>query len=436
MTQPGHGRLPRFGAAIAMAAIGALTLAACGGSDDTSSSSGASGSAGGAAKKITFTFPTATNTESPYETLAKKYTTETGVAIEAKKLPNDSYGVTLRTQLQGGNAADLIVVAPGRGESHAVLPLADAGFLEPLDETSAKLVPEGSKDLFLSKDKAYAQPTDLVPVGMIWNTTAAGPAGIEYPADSDAMLQACATATQKGKSFIALAGSAPPNLGLMAMSISASRVYRDTPDWNTQRTEGKVTFADSQGWKDTVQLIVDMNKAGCFQKGAAGGGFDAITQGIGRANALAAFVPGGAAQEIMNNAPVKLEVRAFPQAPGTQPHLLASANYAFSINAKADAGAKQAAQAFLDWLAKPENAAQFTKIEGQVPITGIETAELLPQYAPIKDLLVKGDYAPLPNQAWPNPAIYDTLAKGLQGLITGQGDVASVLSATDKAWGK
>jgi raffinose/stachyose/melibiose transport system substrate-binding protein len=430
MTKYSPGRLRRLGVLATVPALAALVLTAC----STASDSGGSGSGGGA-KSFSFTFPTATNTESPYETLAKKYTEETGVAIEVRKLPNDSYGTTLRTQVQGGNAPDLMVVVPGRGQEHAILPLAEANVVEPLNDKSAGVVPDGAEGLFALDGKTYAQPTDLVPVGMVWNSGAAQQAGVTFPQDADAMLALCRSVAGSGKSFLALAGSIPPNLGLMAMSISATRVYAQTPDWNQQRADGKVTFAQSQGWQDTLRTIQQMNEAGCFQKGAAGGGFDAITQGIARGTSLGAFVPGGAAQEIMNNAPgVTLQIQAFPPAAGGKPYLLASANYAMAISAKADAGQKEAAQAFLNWLAEPDNAAQFTKIEGQVPIAGVEGAELLPQYEPIKPLLTSGDYAPLPNLDWPNPAVYDTLAKGIQGMITGRGDVQSVLAATDKAW--
>ena len=434
MTKQSPGRLRRLGVLVAVPVLGALTLSACStAGNDSGGNSG--GGSGGETKSFSFVFPTATNSESPYETLAKKYTEETGVKIEVRKLPNDSYGTTLRTQLQGGNAPDLIVVAPGRGQEHAVLPLAEANLLEPLNDGSTAVVPKGSEGLFTLDDKTYAQPTDLVPVGMVWNTGAADKAGATFPADATGMLDLCRKLAGDGKSFIALAGSVPPNLGLMAMSISATRVYEQTPDWNKQRADGKVTFAQSQGWQDVLKTIDDMNKAGCFQKGAAGGGFDAITQGIVRGTSLGAFVPGGAAQEIMNNAKgVTLQIQAFPAAGGAKPYLLASPNYAMSINAKADAGQKAAAQEFLNWLAKPENAAQFTKIEGQVPIAGVEGAELAPQYEPVKSLLTSGDYAPLPNLEWPNPAVYDALAKGIQGMVAGRGDAQSVLAATDKAW--
>jgi raffinose/stachyose/melibiose transport system substrate-binding protein len=433
MTQLGRTRFRRLGSLVAVSALGALTLAACGGGGDDSGSGGSGSSADG----FTFTFPTSTGQESPYQTLAEDYSKETGVKIEAKALPNDSYPLTLRTQLQGGNAPDLMVVVPGRGQDHAVLPLAEADYLEPLDDNSAGVIPEGSEGLFTVDDKVYAQPSDLVPVGMVWNVGAASDAGVEFPEDTDAMLEACSAAADKGKSFMALAGSVPPNPGLMAMSISATRVYAETPDWNAQRAAGDVTFADDKGWQDVLQTVLDMNKGGCFQPGAAGGGFDAITQGITQGTSLSAFVPGGAATELMNATPgLELQIRPFPAAKGQDPFLLASPNYAFAVNAKSDDAQKQATQKFLDWLAEPEHAAQFTKIEGQVPLAGVENAELLPQYDPIKDLLIEGSYAPLPNLDWPNPAVYDALATGTQGLLAGQGDVESVLEGMDQAWDK
>ena len=52
---------------------------------------------------------------SPFETLAEQYAEETGVEVETIALPGENYGVTLRTQLQGGNAPDSMVVSPGSG---------------------------------------------------------------------------------------------------------------------------------------------------------------------------------------------------------------------------------------------------------------------------------------------------------------------------------
>ena len=127
MTQHGNWRFRRLGALVAVPAISALTLAACGGGSDDGGDGGSSGS-GEAADGFTFAFGNAGGTqESPWIVMAEKYSEETGIEIETQGLPPDSYGLTLRTQIQGGNAPDVFVVSPGAGQESAVLPLAEAG---------------------------------------------------------------------------------------------------------------------------------------------------------------------------------------------------------------------------------------------------------------------------------------------------------------------
>jgi raffinose/stachyose/melibiose transport system substrate-binding protein len=433
MTQQGHGRFRRLGVLVAVPAISALTLAACGGG--SGDDGGSSGEDGGAADSFTFAFGNAAGTqESPWIVMAEKYSEETGVQVETQGLPPDSYGLTLRTQLQGGNAPDVFVVSPGAGQENAVLPLAEAGYVEPLGDASTELIPEGNEGLFQIDGETYAQPTDLVPVGMLWNVGAAADASVDVPEDIDALIDSCEPLAGEGKSFFAIAGSVPPNPGLMTMAISATRVYAGTPDWNQQRADGDVTFADDEGWQDTLQTVVDLNEAGCFQQGAAGGGFDAITQGITQGTSLSAFVPGGAATELMNATPgLELNIQPFPPASGGDPFVLASPNYALAVSSEADDATKQAAEDFLAWLAEPEHAAEFVEVSGGVAITGPDE-NLNPVFEPVADLLTDGSYVALPNLEWPNPAVYDALATGVQGLIAGQGDIGAVLEAMDQAW--
>ncbi|MCF6509461.1 extracellular solute-binding protein [Blastococcus sp. MG754426] len=430
MNQQGHGRMRRLGVLAAVPAVSVLTLAACGGGDEDGGAAGAAGPA----DSFTWAFENASGgAENPWLVLAEEYTEETGVQIETQPLPPDSYGLTMRTQLQGGNAPALMMFAPGSGQSSSVIPLAEAGYLEPLGEASAALVPEGSESQFGIDGEIYAQPTSLIPVAVTWNAGAAGEAGVEYPEDFDAYLEACRSLADEGRSMAVIAGAVPPNPGLMSMAISATRVYAETPDWNDQRAAGETTFAESEGWQETLQTVVDLNEAGCFQPGAPGAGFDAITQGITQGTSLTAFLPGTAANELMNATPgLELDTRAFPPAEG-EPYLLASPNYVLSVNADADEGEKQAALDFLEWMADPENAERVTEIQGGVPITG-PGENLNAAYEPVRDLLESGSYAPLPNQGWPNPGVYDALATGAQGLLTGQSDVQSVLEAMDQAY--
>jgi raffinose/stachyose/melibiose transport system substrate-binding protein len=414
---------------LAAPVAGVMVLAGCSGASDTGSTDDASGAG------FSMMVAQANDADDFYAQMAKAYTDETGTEIEVIPYPSEAYNTQVTTQFQAGNAADVAVLSPGTGQPISVITLAEAGFLEPLDETSAGIIPEGTESLYEVDGKIYGQPTSLSPVGLIWNPAAADEAGIdEFPANFDDMLKACTTARDAGKSFTALAGSVSFNTGLLAQLISATRVYEQTPDWNEQRAAGDVTFADSDGWKQTLDDIVAMNDGGCFQDGAAGGTFDSITNGIGGGTSLSAAVPGSAATSINAGAGLETDVQAFPPADDQGEFMLASANYAWAINAKSDDGAKKSAQDFLDWVAEPEQAQQYAELSGAVPITGVSADTLLPVYQPVADLLESGDYTGLPNATWPNPATYDALGVGVQGLLTGQKTVDAVLKDMDAAW--
>lgn len=429
MTQ--HRRFPRFAAgALAIPTVAALALTGC--SSSTSSSTGGS-------KEFSLTFSTSNTIESPFQALGEKYMeTHPDVKITFNPQPNDSYDQTVRTQLQAGNASDIIVTSPGSGTGRSILPLVDAGFLEPLDDSAKELVPVGSEALFGKDGKVYGQAPEITVVGLVSNETAAKAAGIsEFPEDFASLQDQCRDLQSAGKSLFALAGSAPPNTGLMAMSLAATRVYANDPKWNEKRAANETTFAGTEGWKEALDAVVAMKDAGCFQKGAEGAGFDAITKGLASGNAIAGFVPGPTWRQIKSAAQDSdFAVRPFPAAESSdQGYLYASANYSFSINAASKN--KEAAQAFLDWAAEPEQTKTFAEIDGALPVTGMDDYDFEGSaYKNVGDLLKDGKYGPLPNSQWPNSSVYDALATGVQGLLTGQKSSDDVLKAMDAAWGQ
>lgn len=418
---------------LAAPVAGALLLAGCagGGNDDGSDS------AGGSADSFSVMVPQTNDQDTAYQQFLDQYSEESGVEVEVIPYPGDAYNTQLTTQLQGGNAADAMILAPGTGQPISVISLAEAGFLEPLDDTSAGVIPEGTESLYEVDGEIYAQPNSLSVSGIVYNPAAGEEVGVdEFPATFEDLLDSCTTARDGGKSFLVIAGAVPFNTGLLAQIVSGTRVYAETPDWNQQRADGDVTFAESDGWKQTLEDIVAMNEGGCFQDGAAGGTFDSITNGIGGGTSLSAPVPGSAATSINAGAGLETDVQAFPPADGQDPLALASANYAWGINAAAEDGTKAAVQEFLDWAAEPEQAKTFADLFGAVPITEASADSLLPVYQPIADLLESGAYTGLPNATWPNAAVYDALGVGVQGLLTGQTTVDQVLEEMDAAWGE
>lgn len=425
------------GSRIALAAMmtaGALILTGCSGGG---AAGGGGGAGGGATEEFSFTFATSNNLESPYATLANEYmAANPGVTITLNPTPNDKYGETIRTQLQAGNASDVIQTAPGSGDGRSVVPLAEAGFLEPLGAASEEMIPENADSMFKFEDKVYGQPMDFTVIGVVASMGTAAQNGItEFPATMADLDATCASLKGAGKSLFALAGAAPPNVGLTLQSISATRVYADTPDWNQQRADGKVTFADSKGWRDTLQTFMDLNAKGCFQPGAEGGGFDAITNGMAQGQSVASVIPSGSAVEIAQAAPPEANFQAlpFPAADGGKPRVLASSNYAISINAASTH--KDAASKFVEWLGSAEAQQRFYEVSGLLPAVGHEDLDLSSTlYAPMADLLESKSYSPLPSSAWPNSAVYDALCTGGQGLLTGQMTIDDVLKSLDQAW--
>jgi raffinose/stachyose/melibiose transport system substrate-binding protein len=416
--------------ALAVPTIAALVLTGC--SASTGSNASSSGS-----QEFSLSFATSNTIESPFQVLAEKYMeTNPNVKITFNPQPNDSYDQTLRTQLQAGNASDIVVTSPGSGQGRSILPLAEAGFLEPLDDSAKELLPEGSASSFGPEGKVFGQATAITVSALVANEVAVKEAG-EFPADFAALEQQCKSLESSGKSLFALAGAAPPNTGLTAMSLAASRVYAEDPQWNDKRAANEVTFAGSDGWKSALEAVNTLKDAGCFQKGAAGAGFDAITKGLASGTSLAGFIPATSWKQLQSAAAgSEFGVRALPAEKGSgNDYVYASANYAFSINAASKN--KDAAKAFLAWAAEPEQTKAFAEIDGALPVSGIDSYDFEGgAYKNVGDLIKDGKYGPLPNSQWPNSAVYDALATGVQGIITGQKTPDQVLQAMDAAWGQ
>ncbi|SMH42336.1 carbohydrate ABC transporter substrate-binding protein, CUT1 family [Rathayibacter oskolensis] len=418
----------RRSAYLALPAVAAVLLAGCSGSPSGESSDGST--------SFSLTYAKSNTIASPFEILAQDYMdSHEGVEITLSPQPNDTYGDAIRTQLQAGNAPDVMETEAGSGQSRSVIPLAEAGFLEPIPD-AADVIPPGSESSYTFDDAIYGLPLGVSYAGLILNQTATDAAGLStFPTDLDSLEAACATAADAGKSMFVVAGGAAPNAGITALVISATRVFAETPDWNEQRAAGEVTFADSDGWKDTLQTVLDLEEAGCFQAGVEGAGFDAITNNMTSGASLSFFGPLGSASELAKAAPDQTFVaQAFPPASeGDKPYGVASPTYSLSINAKS--ANKEAASEFLDWLAAPEQSTAFADASGGLPVAGLADMDFTGgTYEGVSDLLKNGDYTPLPNQAWANASVYDAMATGVQGLLTGQSTIDQVLSSMDAAW--
>jgi ABC-type glycerol-3-phosphate transport system substrate-binding protein len=97
---------------------------------------------------------------------------------------------------------------------------------------------------------------------------------------------------------------------------------------------------------------------------------------------------------------------------------------------------KAAAFKLMDYLASPVAQGAYGKATGAASMyqagTGKHLAFELRGLAPI--LKQKDKVHTLMQVEWSNPAVFDTLGKDVQGLLTGQKSVAQTLADLDAAW--
>lgn len=424
-------RLLRLRVPTAIIAVGALgMLAGCSGA------SGGDAATSTPASSISLVVPSAAQNDTPYQRIAKDYEKATGYAITVKILPPDSYDQTVRTELQAGTATDLIGVTPGQALPTSTVTLAQAGLLEPITLPSVTASVSGDLTaLFTVKGSTYALPTGVGVFGLVTNETALQAKGQKIPTTWSELIATC-KATGQDPGFTTMAGAQPGGASLLALQLSATAVYAQNPHWNADRAAGKTTFAKTRGWHDVLQAVVDMNAAGCFPKGIAGQGFDAVLGGLVKGSALTTPLPSSVAAELSHAAAgTTFTVNALPPTSAGSPYLLAGPSFGIAVSKAASPAAKAAADKFLDWLAKPANQATLAGYEGSIPRDAVaDKSKISPVFSGVADLLVAGEYTYLPSNDWSSPAVSQALGTGVQSLLTGSGDIDAILAAMDAAW--
>ncbi|MDR7188899.1 raffinose/stachyose/melibiose transport system substrate-binding protein [Microbacterium sp. BE35] len=415
---------------LATSASAALLLAGCAGSADAGD--------GEEPQTITFAYSIAADAQDWYEQLAQSYMdSHPGVTIEIQKYGLDGYPSLLNTQLNAGNGPDVFYALSGTGQNPSVGPLADAGLVLPLDsEVLEESLPEAVQAGWVFDGTFYGVPTSVQVNGLVMNAPLAEDSGIEWTADTtlEDLAAQCGGASDDGIAVLGLAGAVPTAPAITALGFAASTVYGPEPDWNDQRAAGDTTFAASDGWKDALQAIKDLDDAGCMQPGAEGAGFDALTNGVAGGTMLAFAAPSSATVTLANasGGALQMAVLPMPAPEGLDPKVLLTSTDGIAGNAKTKS--PELVKDFIQWSAEPEQAAMMAEIQGTLPLGG-DTAELPEAYQSSQELLTAEGTRPYPPVDWPNGAVFDALGTGVTGILTGQLTIEQVLESMDTAWG-
>jgi raffinose/stachyose/melibiose transport system substrate-binding protein len=421
----------RLAAAVSAVALAGLTATAC-------SSASAGGSSGKEPQTITFAFNDASGNEHYFQNAEAAYEKlHPGVKITSEILPAESYPQAIATRLEGGNAPDIFEAESGAGQTDSIQPFAKAGDLLALTDPTLKteLAP-ASISQFEYNGTVYGVSLGSSTNGIVYNADLAKADGVTITASSTYpdILQACAVAKSKGKALFGLAGSTVANDGIMALSIATSAVYGPDQNWDAQRAAGKVTFAGTPGWTTTLNAVVQMYKAGCFQAGAAGAGFDALTNGSASGKLFGFFAPGSTAVDIAvaSGGHVHLTALPFPSPSGGPTYLSLSSD--ITIAGSAHTQSPKLVASFLEYLASPAGQKILAAGSGYFPVGTTAVSSLAPAYQSSASLITSQQTRNYPTIDWPSGKIYDDLGNGIQGLLTGQTTVKQVLEQMDSDW--
>ncbi|MBQ0855535.1 extracellular solute-binding protein [Streptomyces sp. BH-SS-21] len=410
-----------IGALMAGACIAPM-LTACGGGDSASGSGG-----------NTIRFLGHTGLQASMDEVIKAFeTAHPDIHVQTQYAPaGPTYGQTLITQIQGGNAPDVFYGNGGTGATESLIPLAKSGKLLDLSgQAWAADIPKAAEGMYKVDGKTYGLMMDESPQGILYKPAAFKSMGLSTPKTFSDVLALCKAARGKDKYGISLSGQ---SAGYAAEIVAASLVYSAEPQWNTKRNAGEVTFSGTSGWEETLERFRQMRKADCFQPGAESAStpqsFEPMTSG----KALMTIVPSGALGAVAAGKPNDWAMVAFPG--DTEAQTRVSVGYQDALGVSAATKKKTAALQFLDFVAG-DGASTRAELSGTVSLAQAKAGDLPKTLQGFKQPYDKNLTIARPHDQWAGGGAMNALSTAVVAFMTGQSSAVDALKTVDKAWGQ
>ena len=431
----------RMRAALVCTAVAvAVGVSACGSSDTSSTGSDtgaqATTSGSGASGTLSVAFP-ATAQAGWQKVIDDFEKANPDVDVKATFAPFATFFQLVSTQLQANAGPDVFYVPPGSSLSLSLQNAAGNGTLAPLDDRPfAKDIADQYRDVASHDGKVYGLVNGVFTGFMLTNEDKFAELGLTPPKTMDELLGMCKTISDKGLTAVAIGGGFPPDLVNLIGILLPNYVDGPDPQWIHDRNEDKNTFKDSAGWRESLQRIVDMKEAGCFDKGVAG---------ASRESATALFTNGKALMYPIIQPQLATVLAAKPSfkwsvapVPGDGPdttYLSIMVDPLVGINAKSKN--PELAQKFIDFIATPQESAAYNEAQQTIAPTDFVAGKFPEFMAPLQPWLKPGGNNVIgqPN-AWKSASTNTTLSTDLAGLLTGQKSVDDILADLDNTYGK
>jgi raffinose/stachyose/melibiose transport system substrate-binding protein len=339
----------------------------------------------------------------------------------------------LTTQLQAGNAPDIFAVQLGKGNAVGTHILAEAGRLRDLSKSPwVKRMQPSTRALLSWRGKVYASSFQNNVHGLVYNAGLLRQLGMSLPKNVSQLLSLCGRINAAGKIPFGQNIDGGGSI-VMGTALYGQTVYSFDPTWDAKRARNQVQFATSPLWRRFLQTILNMNNSKCFQTGAQATTRDQALGLLTAGRSVFMFIASSYLPAIRAAAPnLNLQWINFPSGKNvvvTNPQNIA-------INAATRY--PQQAETFVNFLAREGQSRLLARIAGGFSVADLNTANpkgipasmsaLVPLLKAKK--VISNQYA-----GWPNPLVAaQGMFPGIQGLITGQTTVDSVLQSMDRFW--
>lgn len=351
------------------------------------------------------------------------------IKVDYEYIPaNEVYTQRVQPELLAGTAADVIMTEPSRTADWAA-----SGYLEPLnDESWTSSVSDQVRPFVTSGNDVVAAPIEVIGIGLFANMDLLKQAGItEVPTDYPSFVAACDALTAAGIKPLALPDKGGWTSGVLWQAMASTLVYQDEPGWDNDLLNGKTTFADTEGWKQGLEQLQDLNSRGLVDWKSELG-VDEFAQGLPdfQSGKSAFWFQGAWNVSLLADVGFKTQFAPWPAGDaGSDPSSLLYVGRALAVNAASSQ--KDAAKKYVEFWTQAENLNLF--LEGQNalnPYTGGASPEN-PVTAPFRAAYEAGRYSVLPSNTW--GSIQTTVFADIQGLLLGQKTESEVLTGFDAA---
>jgi len=360
------------------------------------------------------------------------------IAINVTYTPTVASLYQLETiELAAGNAPDILSTYPGCGTPISICELAKAGDLAPMiGKTWAKSLDPRVLSYSKLGPTLFMYEPSAVFDGLLTNDTLFKKLGLKIPKTFSQLLGFCQKARAAGTIPLLLTAEGSNTLQQLIADIALTTVYANDKQWGKALRAGTVTFDGTPGWHQALQEIVDMNNDQCFQQGPA-----ATTGPAGDA----LFAQGQTVTYAMNTSHKGAIDASDPQFAYSQSPFPTANDPSktvvelhfptgFSVNAHSSAQNRLAAQAFIDFIARPDQDGLFAHIAGGLSESQLRSGQFPAFLSGFLPLYRDGRYQINPIETWWNASVGNALTTYATGLLTGQESIDDVLRAMDAAW--